>query len=390
MAQFAGLLSLGVTLTLWTILVSYHSPDFCQLTHLQVDESPPLTISPKTIQGLIGHFIITATYNIFFHPLKSYQGPLLWRASRLPFVWHKFSGTLSTNQMLAMFDQYGPVVRVAPNELAYADAAAWKDIAGHNPKGDENGKWDPFYRPVPDVPQGIISADRHTHGVLRRQLAHGFSDRSMREQEPIIKAYVDLLMTRLRERCANGEKPLDMASWFNFTTFDVSPSWHRIAMGTTHRFTLPLANEWWGEIENGFPFSSSCTDMLCSPLSRQIIGDLTFGESFGCLRESNWHAWVKTIFKLNKVGCMMQCAAHWPWFTRTLISMIPKSAMKSHEEHDAFTHNRVLKRIRLGKTRHDLIEGLLMKQEELVSQAKATQEVLIQGIKKGKHVFFRY
>lgn len=61
----------------------------------------------------------------------------------------------------------------------------------------------------------------------------------------------------------------------------------------------------------------------------------------------------------------MQSAAHYPWFTRTLISMIPKSVMKTHEEHEAFSHNRVTKRIELGKTRNDLIEGLLIKQEEL-------------------------
>lgn len=61
----------------------------------------------------------------------------------------------------------------------------------------------------------------------------------------------------------------------------------------------------------------------------------------------------------------MQCAAHYPWFTRTLIGMIPKSAMKTHDEHGTYTHNRVMKRIELGKTRNDLIEGLLMKQDEL-------------------------
>lgn len=161
-------------------------------------------------------------YNVYFHPLKNYPGPWLWRASRLPFICENLKGTLSTNTMLAMFDKYGPVVRIAPNELAYVDAGAWKDIAGHNPKGDENGKWVQFYRPVEDMPQDIISADRELHGILRRQLSHGFSDRSMREQEPIIKSYVDLLMLRLRENCANGTKPLDMAEWFTFTTFDVS------------------------------------------------------------------------------------------------------------------------------------------------------------------------
>lgn len=227
------------------------------------------------------------------------------------------SGTLAID-MLDLHKRYGPVVRVAPDELSFADASAWKEILGHNPRGEECGKWVPFYRPVPEAPDNIISADRQKHGIIRRQLAHGFSDRSMREQEPIIRSYVDLLMRRLRENCGGGAKPVDMTAWFNFTTFDV-------------------------------------------------IGDLALGESFGCLEQSNWHSWVETIFFLTKAGAYMQTAAHYPTITRLLLKLVPKSLMASHDQHGLFTHNRVAKRMELGKVRHDLIEGLLMKQEDWVS-----------------------
>lgn len=170
--------------------------------------------------GLI-YYIGQLTYNIFFHPLASYPGPLLWRASRLPYCVSSIRGTIPFD-VHALFEKYGPVVRVAPNELAYADADAWKEILGHNPKGEENGKFQGFYRPSDDMPQDLISADRELHGKLRRQLAHGFSDRSMREQEPIIKGYIDMLMKRLRENCLGGKEALDIVAWYNFTTFDVS------------------------------------------------------------------------------------------------------------------------------------------------------------------------
>lgn len=156
-----------------------------------------------------------------FHPLAKYPGPLLWRASRLPFCIRNIQGTLPFD-VLPLFEKYGPVVRIAPNELAYASGDAWKDILGHNPRGEEVGKFTPFYRPSDKMPQDLISADRELHGKLRRQLAHGFSDRSMRKQEPIIKSYIDLLMQRLRENSDGGKQPLDMCMWYNFTTFDVS------------------------------------------------------------------------------------------------------------------------------------------------------------------------
>lgn len=121
-----------------------------------------------------------------------------------------------------MFEKYGPIVRIAPNELAYVDANAWKDILGHNPKSEETGKWAEFYRPSDKQPEDLISADRELHSKLRRLLSHGFSDRSMREQEPIIRSYVDKLMKRLSENCKGGKEPLDLEKWYNFMTFDVS------------------------------------------------------------------------------------------------------------------------------------------------------------------------
>jgi hypothetical protein len=42
----------------------------------------------------------------------------------------------------------------------------------------------------------------------------------MREQQPVIKGYIDLLVRKLRERSERGEV-VDLAAWYNYTTFDV-------------------------------------------------------------------------------------------------------------------------------------------------------------------------
>lgn len=73
--------------------------------------------------------------------------------------------------------------------------------------------------------------------LRRRNLNPGFSEKAVRAQESIIMGYVDLLMKRLHENCHD---PVDMVKWLNATTFD-------------------------------------------------IIGDLTFGESFGSLETSHIH-----------------------------------------------------------------------------------------------------
>lgn len=81
--------------------------------------------------------------------------------------------------MLELHEKYESVVRVAPNELAFADSSAWKDIMGHRSGQQENSKWQPFSRIMESSPTDIISAEREEHSRLRRQLSHGVSDKSI-------------------------------------------------------------------------------------------------------------------------------------------------------------------------------------------------------------------
>ena len=46
-------------------------------------------------------------------------------------------------------------------------------------------------------------------------MSHGFSEKALREQEPLIQEYCDLLMKRFYESCDNGTKMVDMVEWYN-------------------------------------------------------------------------------------------------------------------------------------------------------------------------------
>lgn len=272
-------------------------------------------------------------YNLLFHPLRAYPGPLFNKVSRLPYCFNILRGTHSF-RILQLHKRYGPVVRVAPDELSFADAAAWKDIMGHRPNGDEMAKWSKFYRPVEGMtPTDIVYSGREEHGLLRRQLAHGFSDRAMRDQQPLISKYIDLLIRRLRENCGAGTASLNIADWYNFTTFDV-------------------------------------------------IGDLAFGEPFGCLDSSDYHPWVKALFEMARVGTFFQAACHYPFAQRFLLSLVPKSARAKRQQHLDFTQAKLLRRMELGEGRPDLIEGLLKKKEEWnlgLDKLEANASLLIIG-----------
>lgn len=123
--------------------------------------------------------------------------------------------------MLEFHEKYGPVVRLAPNELTYTTATALKEIYGNR-----SGK-----KPMP--PQFSLGTheknmfgatsfiwleSQQEHHRHRRILAQGFSDASLKAQEPTIQEHTALLMERFRERAARGEV-VDMWAWFNFFTF---------------------------------------------------------------------------------------------------------------------------------------------------------------------------
>lgn len=214
--------------------------------------------------------------------------------------------------------KYGPVVRIAPNELAFCDPQAWKDIYGHKQRDQEEfPKYDGFYQPIKTTPVTIMSASRDEHALLRRQFSHGFSDRSMKGQEPIIGAYVNLLIQRLREHGEGGSRALNMCEWFTWTTFD-------------------------------------------------IIGDLGLGSSFGCLEKSSYHPWVGLISKAIRSGTYVQAIS--ALGGQQLVTWIVQSGVwKSRQEHRRLVKAKVMQRMELGAERPDLIEGLLKKQEEWVS-----------------------
>ncbi|KAK1760281.1 cytochrome P450 [Echria macrotheca] len=261
-------------------------------------------------------------YNLYLHPLARFPGPLLWRATRLTYLRNAVAGTLPRD-ILRLHRRYGPVVRIAPNELSFGTPEAWRDIYGRKGEADELPKYDLFYT-VRGAPRSIISETHHNHAGLRRQLLPQFSDRKMREQEPIIAGYIDLLMARLREHVVDPDRrdpvtggaarrALNMVDWYTWTTFD-------------------------------------------------IIGDLAFGEPFGCLNRAREDPWVTLITRSFEWAPIIN-AIKYLGLERVLVPLL--GANRFRKEHQKRTAEKLERRMALQVERPDLIEGLLNKKDEL-------------------------
>lgn len=69
-------------------------------------------------------------YNAYLHPLRKIPGPFLagvtelWRTKKYASgSWHQ--------DILDLHREYGPVVRVSPNEVSFVDQAALEQVYGH-------------------------------------------------------------------------------------------------------------------------------------------------------------------------------------------------------------------------------------------------------------------
>jgi cytochrome P450 len=279
--------------------------------------------------------ILRGLYNAWFHPLAKYPGPFLWGASRLPYGINHVRGRLAY-RVLDLHKKYGSIVRIAPDELAFLDPQAWKDIYGHRVgtlHGQPELPKDPRFYRVRDAPPNILSEDREPHSQLRKQMAHAFSDKAMREQEPLIERYISQLIKGLREHCVDkytdDEKsaprpvPLDIKTWYNWTTFDV-------------------------------------------------MGDLAFGEPFDCLEKAEYNPWVAAIahgVRQGPIFGLIRILGMEP-----VVRPILKQFLRARKTHLGSTTEMLKRRIARGAAdRPDIIAPLLDTEKMVRGDASLTQ-----------------
>ena len=118
-----------------------------------------------------------------------------------------------------LHDRYGPVVRVAPNQLSFNSATSWRDIYGHVP-GRKHFLKGTFYETMPGEANNIVSiGNAGVHAEMRKDLSHGFSAAALSQQEDLIHHFIDLLIRQIGQHGVN--EPIDMVKWYNLTTFDI-------------------------------------------------------------------------------------------------------------------------------------------------------------------------
>jgi len=67
-----------------------------------------------------------------------------------------------------------------------------------------------------------VASNNADHARIRKLLSHAFSESALRDQEPILTKYIDLLVSRLKDQIdGSAAGKVDIMSWYNFTSFDI-------------------------------------------------------------------------------------------------------------------------------------------------------------------------
>jgi len=112
------------------------------------------------------------------------------------------------------------------------------------------------------------------------------------------------------------------------------------------------------------------------------MGDLVFGESFGCLEKSDYHPWVKLIFDSVKSSSYIRCSKYWSWLTPIIqYFVLPEKLKQRRMELQKWAKGRAEYRKSLKTDRLDLISGFLKPDSGITHQEylATVQTVIIAG-----------
>jgi hypothetical protein len=121
---------------------------------------------------------------------------------------------------------------------------------------------------------------------------------------------VDTLICKLQEAVKAKNVPVDIKNWMNFTTFD-------------------------------------------------ITGDLMFGESFDCLKDSQLHPWIQLIFSSIKALAFIGAAQQFPILKVMLAALIPSEVTRKGKEHFELGSKKVDRRLQSDISRPDFMSAIL-------------------------------
>ncbi|CAG9940080.1 unnamed protein product [Clonostachys rosea f. rosea IK726] len=255
------------------------------------------------------YLVGSAIISLKFSPLSDIPGPWTCAVSRIPY-WLVLLRGEDVQWMKELHDQYGPVIRFGPTDVSYTTAQAWSDI--HGPKVTEKAQ-EFSVQPINGVPS-MLTTNTENHTRVRRLFSPAFSERALKQQEPLFRKYASLLIHKIAEVGEEGKKPVEFTQLLNFTTFDV-------------------------------------------------MAELCFGENLNLLAKNEYSPWVRSIFESLKMLPVASMINYYPILNALFTRFEPKSVTQQRVTHCKHSEERVNRRLKAGSEKPDIWNLVLAAEE---------------------------
>ncbi|TWU73690.1 hypothetical protein ED733_004748 [Metarhizium rileyi] len=229
---------------------------------------------PQLVGVALVATIFYATYSVLSNPTSKLPGPWYTKWTDLVANYQHIKGNKAL-YVHTLHQQYGPYVRIGPNEVAVADLDAVKTIYSTK----ETFRKTTFYKNLTAQPiESMFStADVDYHRKLRRLLSAQLSESSLKWLVPTVSSRVELTIQRMKEEL-KIRGCVDVFKWSLFMATDVigelsfGESFHMLEKGEKNQYIRDLEGvSALGAIRVSFPTVLALARQYALPVFKQTI-----------------------------------------------------------------------------------------------------------------------
>jgi len=156
-------------------------------------------------------------YNVLFSPLKHIPGPFL---ARFTSKWLTINEVLGNRSFIVeqAHHKYGPVIRIAPDELSFSEQSCIKELYYQGTKFPKSRRYEGF---ASTTRASFDMTDIVQHRERRHLVRHVLSRSNIDEAEPLIAKQVKKALTWV-DKVAGKESSLEVMLWARRMMLDTS------------------------------------------------------------------------------------------------------------------------------------------------------------------------
>ncbi|KAK4555027.1 hypothetical protein LTR86_007793 [Recurvomyces mirabilis] len=151
-------------------------------------------------------------------PLRNYPGPFLASGSRAWKVISTWRGKTETDH-IKIHEQYGPIVRIAPNELSFSSPSAAREILAAGKGFHKTDFYGVF--PPPENPDIFTETREAVHSVKKRYASNPYSMATMQQNSQYIEETERQFRAKLDTMTQTPDQFCNLGDYLHYYAFDV-------------------------------------------------------------------------------------------------------------------------------------------------------------------------